>query len=330
MNSKNINVRKASMPKFQTDRDVFFGICKFFSSNAWWRPIIEFIYNNCRNFQNSLEYSTEEEHNVYLKFLELVTDLVDNFMCSRLHITPDGFENLMLRFLYKPNDKATVIFETLKQATDYNEFCKQMYRCNVRIENSITKALLKFTEDKTISSVDELALRVAKQIEIDQDQEIKELVHQGCIQMKKLMGISTLSPAVSKQMKVLDGSKSIVNQKQYMDINIKKQKEEQEKNQNTDHSIKNEPFIENLIDVQPITNVNRNESIIEKEQLTPQINELKENINNENTLISKQRAILKNLHGKFSKNKKSSSITDPLLTTAQPSHRNITVVFDSP
>ena len=322
------------MPKFQTDRDVFFGICKFFSSNAWWRPIIEFIYNNCRSFQNSLEYSTEEEHIVYLKFLELVTDLVDNFMCSRLHITPEGFENLMMRFLYKPNDKATVIFETLKQATDYNEFCKQMYQCNVRIENSITKALLKFTEDQTISSVDELALKVAKQIEVDQDQEIKDLVHKGCLQMKKLMGISTLSPAVSKQMKALDDSKSIVNQKQRMDTNIKtqeeKQREEQEKNQNNDHSNKNQPIIEDLIDVQPITNVNRNESIIDKEHLTPQINELKENTNIENTLISKQRAILNNLHGKFSKNKKSSSITDPLLTNIQPSHRNITVVFDSP
>ena len=67
-----------------------------------------------------------------------------------------------------------------------------MYRCNLRIENTITKALLKLTEDEIISSVEELAL------EIDKDQEVKDLVHQGCIQMKKPIGIDTLSPGVSK------------------------------------------------------------------------------------------------------------------------------------
>ncbi|OHT17663.1 hypothetical protein TRFO_00956 [Tritrichomonas foetus] len=186
------------MSKFQKDRDIFFGICKFFSSNAWWRPIIEFIYSNCKEFLNSLEYSTEEEHQVYIKFMDLVSDLVDNFMCSKLHITPDAFENLMSRFITKPNDKATVIFDTLRQATDYNEFCKQMHQCNVRIENSITRALLKFADDESITSTEELAKKVAQAIEEDQNQEIKELVHKGCVQMKKLMGISVLSPSIKK------------------------------------------------------------------------------------------------------------------------------------
>lgn len=181
------------MSKYQTDREIFYGICKFFSSKAWWRPIIEFIYSNSRSFQNSFEYSTEDEHNVYIKFMDMVTDLVDNYMCSKLHISSDAFENFMSQFLTEPNDKAIVIFDTLKHATNYNEFCKQMHLCNIRIENSITRALLKFSEDESINSTDELAVFVAKQIEKDQNNEIDDLVHKACVQTKKLMGISVLN-----------------------------------------------------------------------------------------------------------------------------------------
>lgn len=181
------------MSKFQNDREVFYGICKFFSSNAWWRPIMEFIYSNSRVFEHSFQYSTEEEHIIYIKFMNMITDLVDNYMCSKLHITSDAFENFMVQFLAKPNEKATVIFDTLKQATNYNEFCKQMHLCNVRIENSITRALLKYSEDESIKSTDELAVFVAKQIEKDQNIEIEDLVHKACVQTKKMMGINVLN-----------------------------------------------------------------------------------------------------------------------------------------
>lgn len=191
------------MSKYQNDREIFYGICKFFSSNAWWRPIIEFIYSNSRSFENSLQYSTEDEHNIYIKFMDMVTDLVDNYMCSKLHISSDAFENFMAQFLTKPNEKATVIFDTLKQATNYNEFCKQMHLCNVRIENSITRALLKFSEDKSINSTDELAVFVAKQIEQDQNVEINDLVHKACVQTKKLMGINVLNSNSKPDSKVI-------------------------------------------------------------------------------------------------------------------------------
>lgn len=206
------------MSKFQTDRELFYGICKFFSSNAWWRPIIQFIYSNSRSFLNSFEYSTEDEHNVYIKFMDMITDLVDNYMCSKLHISSDAFENFMVQFLTKPNDKATVIFETLKQATNYNEFCKQMHLCNIRIENSITRALLKFSEDESITSTDELAVFVAKQIEQDQNVEIDDLVHKACVQTKKMMGINVLN---STQKKSDSESKKIISTPKKLDSSSK-------------------------------------------------------------------------------------------------------------
>lgn len=196
------------MTKIQSDREIFYGVCRFFSSNAWWRPVIEFIYYNCRLFQQSLKYSTVHEHRIYLKFLDMICDRVDNYMCSKLHITPDIFENLMAKFLNNPNDKSQVIFAILRQATNYQEFCKQMHLYNRKIENSITRALLKFAEDETITNKEDLAIKVAEQIEIDQNNEIAELVHKSCVQTKKLMAISPVSANGSNTTPTRKGEKS--------------------------------------------------------------------------------------------------------------------------
>ncbi|KAH0793195.1 hypothetical protein GPJ56_002904 [Histomonas meleagridis] len=139
----------------------------------------------------------------------MVENMIDVQLCGEIGISPETFENVMNSLLETGNIQASVISNTLLQATDFALFHQQMLENNIRIETSISEILLKITEDSTITDAEIVASRVAEIVAKQETEEIDSLIEKGCRQMRALLDLDLFEEKLNKrQQKKNDFSKT--------------------------------------------------------------------------------------------------------------------------
>jgi hypothetical protein len=171
--------------------------CHFFASEEWWKPIITFLFTRCSCFWSLAP--THEEHSCFAEFEALVTDLIDAQLCSKIGISPTAFENVMLCLFESGDIPARVVLETLTKATDFLEFRSQMIQNNLRLEETVSQAILDFTQEHPdVTDPDRIVEAVAALLQEQENEDISTLVRKSCSQMYCLLEIDLLDEKARK------------------------------------------------------------------------------------------------------------------------------------
>lgn len=189
-----------------SNEQILFNTCSFFASESWWKPIISFLYSNNGDFKS--EYQTNRNdstksftHEQYAKFTEftnMVIDLVDKNLCSRLGINDKMLENILTSTYEEGNIQSHVVIDTLQKTLNFFDFKDEMTRCNIRTEELINEAIIDITTSKSVNMNDpeEFAKKVAEITQNKIDHEVNELVQKGCRQMRALLDVDLIKSNV--------------------------------------------------------------------------------------------------------------------------------------
>jgi hypothetical protein len=135
-----------------------------------------------------------------LEFREMIVDLVDKKLCEKLNIASETLENVLLSMYDVGTVEAEILIDTLQKAASFEEFRTQMRENNRRIETHVTKALLAFTE--TLADADlqaeSAAVEVARIVQAQEEEELRELIDKACRQMHAILSIDLLEERVAK------------------------------------------------------------------------------------------------------------------------------------
>ena len=171
--------------------------CHFFSSEAWWKPIITFLSTKCKYFKDASP--TLDEHSVYREFVKLVEKLVDETLCGELGISADTYEQVMAGLLNEGNAQASLIAETLKNASDFSTFRSQMQQHNARIDNLVTQVMVEYSQGHAATDPDKFAAAVAQLVQKREDEELAKLLETSCEQMRTVLSVDMLDAKIRKR-----------------------------------------------------------------------------------------------------------------------------------
>lgn len=128
-------------------------IADFLSDETWWNPILEFKINNCVLFSNGKNMKIQELV-CFRAYLHVLYGVIEYELCKKLKITPDEFDNIVYNAYIQENYRAKIILETLKKATDFEEFRRDMIRHNDEMEEEMNEMIEQFACEKDIENLD--------------------------------------------------------------------------------------------------------------------------------------------------------------------------------
>lgn len=181
-----------------SDQKIIHAISRFFASEAWWKPVLDFLSTRSKVFMGT-PTPTHQEYEVFLEFRDMVVDLIENKLCPVIGIRPDGLENLLEALHSRCHVQALVIADTLIKALDFMEFRQQMLQTNIRIETTITQTFLDVTADvQEGTDANEIAQQVAELVAKKEEDFTKEIIEKGCRQMRAMLSLDILNSQIHR------------------------------------------------------------------------------------------------------------------------------------
>ena len=171
-----------------------------FASEAWWKPVLGFIFTNCGKFKN--KQFTHEEYSCFSNFKTLLTDLFDTFLCRQINVRPSILESVLLNALERGNQKASIITGFLNELTDFEKFRVQMINTNDIIDEFVTNELLALhAQQETNESMDDENADnddVADLLEKGEQSALIDATSKKCQEMRQLLQVSN-TPVISSR-----------------------------------------------------------------------------------------------------------------------------------
>lgn len=178
----------------ETEEFILAKAAEFVSSEQWWRPIISFMYDNADKFKEQ-GYNVDQ-YNVFLKFTDLVSDLVDNKIAKAANTNEKTLEWTLFSCAKSFKINALVTINIFQKAMSFQEFHKQMVVINQSIDYDIAQVLAKFQDQLNQPGVDKdkLAVLFSQVVAKSQNDRINKLISFNCNSTKDLLKVTPKSP----------------------------------------------------------------------------------------------------------------------------------------
>jgi hypothetical protein len=124
-----------------------------FASQSWWKPVIGYIVTNCAKF-SGLNF-TNEEHDCFLGFRKLYTELFDCFICKRICVNSSALESAFVTTMEENSFEAVGILEMLRNYSDFLFFRQQMIDMAAKIQEESTQRLVAIHKQLEESHIEE-------------------------------------------------------------------------------------------------------------------------------------------------------------------------------
>jgi len=111
-----------------------------FASESWWKPIMGYIVTNCAKF-TGLGF-TNEEHDCFLGFRKLFTELFDCFVAKKIGVKTSALESAFGSEVSAQNPEAVTIMQMLRDYSDFVFFRQEMVAMSKKIEEATTNRML--------------------------------------------------------------------------------------------------------------------------------------------------------------------------------------------
>ena len=110
------------------------------SSDTWWSQILDFMLSKCEPFHSTPDISFEE-YNIYMEFIKLIENLLNENVCKQNGISFDIMGNALMDAIKAQNETALNIKDTLMKTTDIIIFRTDMIAHNERIEKEVQSVM---------------------------------------------------------------------------------------------------------------------------------------------------------------------------------------------
>jgi hypothetical protein len=123
------------------------------ASEAWWKPIVGYIVTNCAKFTG--HNFTNEEHDCFLGFRKLFTELFDCFVCKKIGVKSSVLETAFSNACtQQENPEALEVMQMLRNYSDFVFFRQEMVNMSQKVQDATADRLLEFrrtggTDDDT-------------------------------------------------------------------------------------------------------------------------------------------------------------------------------------
>jgi hypothetical protein len=170
------------------------------ASESWWKPIIGYLVTNCAKF-SGIDFSNDE-HDCFLRFRKLFTELFDCFVCKKIGIKSSALEAAFLEGVNTNNRQAMAILEMLRQYSDFLFFREQMIAMGIKVQEETASRLIALHAQMTATNTEE-ATNVAAILEEGEDAILERETNQACADM-----IEKLQLRHAEVMQFVGGAKS--------------------------------------------------------------------------------------------------------------------------
>ena len=113
---------------------------EIFASELWWKPIMGFLVTNCMKFTG--KNFTNEEHDCFLQFRKLFTELFDHYISKKIGVKTNALEQAFANALASGNMQAKNILDMLQNFADFVFFRAEMIRVGHRIEEDTANKMI--------------------------------------------------------------------------------------------------------------------------------------------------------------------------------------------
>ena len=117
---------------------------EIFASELWWKPIMGFLVTNCMKFTG--KNFTNEEHDCFLQFRKLFTELFDHYISKKIGVKTAALEQAFANGLESGNSQARNILDMLQNFADFVFFRAEMIRVGNRIEEDTANKMIQVHE----------------------------------------------------------------------------------------------------------------------------------------------------------------------------------------
>jgi hypothetical protein len=162
------------------------------ASESWWKPIIGYLITNCAKF-SGINF-TNEEHDSFLNFRKLFTELFDCFICKKIGIKSSALEAAFVNAMQTNNAEAAAILEMLRNYSDFVFFRQQMIDMATKIQDETSERLINLHKQLQDTGTEE-ATNVAAVLEEGEDAVLERETAVACEEMRIRLKLTTAEVA---------------------------------------------------------------------------------------------------------------------------------------
>jgi hypothetical protein len=158
-----------------------------FASESWWKPVIGYIVTNCAKF-SGINF-TNDEHDCFLGFRKLYTELFDCFIAKKLGIKASALEAAFITAMEANSTEAMAILEMLRNYSDFLFFRQQMIDMGLKVQEETSQRLIAIHKRLADSGTEE-ATDVASILEEGEDVVLERETAVACEDMRQKLRLS--------------------------------------------------------------------------------------------------------------------------------------------
>jgi hypothetical protein len=126
------------------DTEVVRRAAGIFSSDCWWKPVLGFIITNCGKFTG--RQFTNEEHECFVAFRKLFTELFDAYVSKKIGVTSTKLEGAFSNALANKDKRVEIIMTMLRNYSDFVYFRDEMVGMSEKVKDEATKRMIEIHE----------------------------------------------------------------------------------------------------------------------------------------------------------------------------------------
>jgi hypothetical protein len=150
------------------------------ASEAWWKPIIGYIVTNCAKF-SGINF-TNDEHDCFLAFRKLFTELFDCFVCKKIGVKAATLESALLEGGDMRNKEAMAILDMLRGYSDFLFFRQEMISMGEKVQEETSTRLIELHRRMAETNTEE-ATNVAAILEEGEEAILERETGRACADM---------------------------------------------------------------------------------------------------------------------------------------------------
>jgi hypothetical protein len=158
-----------------------------FASESWWKPVIGYIVTNCAKF-SGINF-TNDEHDCFLGFRKLYTELFDCFIAKKLGLKSSALESAFISAMEANSTEAAAILDMLRNYSDFLFFRQQMIDMGTKIQEETSQRLIAIHKRLADSGTEE-ATDVATILEEGEDVVLERETAIACEEMRQKLKLS--------------------------------------------------------------------------------------------------------------------------------------------
>jgi hypothetical protein len=152
------------------------------ASEAWWKPIVGYIVTNCAKFTSHT--FTNEEHDCFLRFRKLFTELFDCFVCKKIGVKSSVLETAFSEACTThENPEALQVMEMLRNYSDFVFFRQEMIGMSQKVQDETAERLLEFRRRSITDDADGLTEFLEEGEQCLLDNETRRKITEFCAEL---------------------------------------------------------------------------------------------------------------------------------------------------